>query len=59
MIRAALEDAAIRFLDDTNDEELGSLDLEGQEYDPIIDKKTGARLSDTIEEFAAKLQSRH
>ena len=56
VIRAALEDAAIRFLDDVDDEELGSLDLKGREYDPIINEKTGARLSDAIEEFAEKLQ---
>jgi hypothetical protein len=56
VIRAALEDAGLPFLDDLRDEELGSLDLTGQEYDPIIDEKTGARLSDAIEEFAEKAQ---
>ena len=56
MIQAALDDAAIRFLDGFNDEELGSFDLMGQEYDPIIDEKTGARLSDEIEEAAEKFQ---
>ena len=58
VIRAALEDAGLPFLDDLNDEELGSLDLTGQEYDPIIDEKTGARLSDAIEEFAGRPSSR-
>jgi hypothetical protein len=56
VIKAALEDAGLPFLDDLKDEELGSLDLTGQEYDPIIDEKTGARLSDAIEEFAEKAQ---
>jgi hypothetical protein len=56
VIQAALDDAAIRFLDGFNDEELGSFDLMGQEYDPIIDEKTGARLSDEIEEAAEKFQ---
>jgi putative DNA primase/helicase len=55
VIRAALEDAAIRFLDNVDDEELGSPDLEG-EYNPIIDEKTGTRLSDAIEEFAETIQ---
>jgi hypothetical protein len=60
VIAAALEDAALRFHDDVDDEELedenlGSLDLEGNgEYDPIIDEKTGVRLSGAIEEFAGK-----
>jgi hypothetical protein len=56
VIQAALEDAALRFHDNGEDEELGSLDLVGQEYDPIINEKTGARLSDAIEEFAENIQ---
>ena len=58
VIAAAREDAGLPFLDDLNDEELGSLDLNGQEYDPIVDEKTGARLSDAIEEFAEKLREK-
>jgi hypothetical protein len=56
VIQAALEDAAIPFIDGFNDEELGAFDLLGQEYDPVIDEKTRARLSDEIEEFAEKIQ---
>ena len=56
VIAAALVDAALRFLDDTDDEEVASLDLKGQEYDPIVDEKTGARLSEAIAEFAEKLE---
>jgi hypothetical protein len=55
VIKAALEDAALRFLDDIDDEELGSLDLKG-EYDPIVLEKTGARLSDVIEQFAEEIK---
>ena len=40
----------LRFLDDIDDEE--PVDLTKGEYDPIINEKTGARLSDEIEEFA-------
>jgi hypothetical protein len=58
VIAAAREDAGLPFLDNTSDEALGSLDLNGQEYDPIVDEKTGARLSDAIEEFAEKLQEK-
>jgi uncharacterized protein (DUF927 family) len=56
VIAAALEDAGLRFLDDADDEELSSLDLKDQQYDPILDEKTGARLSEAIEEFAEKLK---
>jgi uncharacterized protein (DUF927 family) len=56
VIQAALEDAAIPFIDGFKDEELGSFDLLGQEYDPVIDEKTRARLSDEIEEFAERFQ---
>jgi uncharacterized protein (DUF927 family) len=55
VIKAALGDAALHFLDDVDDEEHVSLDLKG-EFDPIVDEKTGARLSDTIEEFSEKIQ---
>jgi uncharacterized protein (DUF927 family) len=58
VIKAALEDAGLPFLDDLKDEELGSLDLTGQEYNPIIDEKTGARLSESIEEFAERLREK-
>jgi uncharacterized protein (DUF927 family) len=58
VIAAARDDAGLPFLDNINDEALGSLDLNGQEYDPIVDEKTGARLSDAIEEFAEKLQEK-
>jgi len=58
VIAAAREDAGLPFLDNIDDEALGSLDLNGQEYDPIVDEKTGARLSDAIEEFAEKLQEK-
>ena len=53
VIQAALEDAALRFLDDIDDEE--QVDLQG-EYDPIVNEQTGAKLSDAIEEFAAKIK---
>jgi uncharacterized protein (DUF927 family) len=55
VIKAALEDAALHFLDNVDDEEHVSLDLKG-EYDPIVNEKAGARLSDTIEEFGEKIQ---
>ncbi len=58
VIAAALADAGLRFLDDLDDEEVGSLDLQDGEYDPILDKKTGSRLSDAIEEFAEKVRDR-
>jgi uncharacterized protein (DUF927 family) len=58
VIKAALEDAALKFLDNADDEELSSLDLKDQQYDPILDEKTGARLSEAIEEFADKLQEK-
>ena len=58
VIKAALEDAALKFLDNVDDEELSSLDLKDQQYDPILDEKTGARLSEAIEEFADKLQEK-
>jgi hypothetical protein len=38
-----LEDAALRFLGDVDDEELGSHDLKGQNCDPTIDEQTVAR----------------
>ena len=53
VIKAVLEDAALRFLDDIDDEE--QVDLQG-EYDPIINEKTGARLSDAIQEFAPAIK---
>jgi hypothetical protein len=51
VLRAVGEDAALHFLDDVDDEEAASFDLKG-EFNPIVDKKTGARLSDAIAEFA-------
>jgi hypothetical protein len=57
VIEAAREDVSLRFLDSDrgSDEELGSLDLSGDDYDPIVDRKTGATLSEAIEDFAEKL----
>ena len=51
VIQAVHEDMALHFLDDVDDEEGSALDLRG-DYDPIIDQKTGARLSDAIADFA-------
>ena len=47
-------EAAVRY-HDIDDEEHGALDLKG-EYDPIVDKETGARLSDAIAEKAAEFK---
>lgn len=55
VIKAAREDAALHFLDRVDDEEASALDLKG-DYDPIIDDKTGARLSDAIAEFAEEIK---
>ena len=49
------EDTALHFLDDVDDEEASALDLRG-DYDPIIDQKTGARLSDAIAGFAEEIK---
>jgi hypothetical protein len=55
VITAALEDAGLHFSDrDLDDEESSSLDLKG-EYDPVVDAKTGARLSDAIREAGESL----
>jgi uncharacterized protein (DUF927 family) len=53
VIKAVLEDVALRFLEggEADDDELGSLDLTS-EYDPIVDEKSGSRLSETIKQSA-------
>ena len=52
VLRAVREDAALHFLDNVDDEEeTSTFDLRGA-YDPIVDSKTGARLSDAIGDFA-------
>ena len=51
VIKAVCADVALHFLDNVDDEESSALDLKG-DYDPIVDEKTGARLSDAIAEFA-------
>jgi hypothetical protein len=53
VIQIALEDAALRLHDNIDDEE--EVDLHG-EFDPIVDEKTGAKLSDVIQEFAANIK---
>ena len=55
VIQAAFEDTALHFLDNVDDEESNALDLKG-EYDPIVDQKTGARLSEAIVEFAEEIK---
>ena len=55
VIQAAFEDTALHFLDNVDDEESNALDLKG-EYDPIVDQKTGARLSEAIAEFAEEIK---
>ena len=56
VIKAVREDVALRFLDDVDDEEAhGSFDLKG-EFDPIVDEKTGALVSEVIAEKAAEFQ---
>jgi putative DNA primase/helicase len=47
-------EAAVRY-HDIDDEEHGALDLKG-EYDPIVNKETGARLSDEIAEKAVEFK---
>jgi putative DNA primase/helicase len=56
VLKAVREDAALMFLDNVDDEEeAGAFDLKG-DYDPIVDQKTGARLSDAIAEFAEEIK---
>jgi uncharacterized protein (DUF927 family) len=54
VLKAVREDAAVHFLDSVDDEETGAFDLKG-EFNPIVDQKTGARLSDVIAEFAEEI----
>lgn len=54
-ITAALEEAGLPF-DDFDDEELGSRDLTGPDFDPILNEKTGARLSDAFDEYAERFK---
>jgi Domain of unknown function (DUF927) len=55
VLRAVREDAALHFLDTVDDEEeTSSFDLRGA-YDPIVDPKTAARLSDAIADFAEEI----
>src|SRR5215471_13486258 len=51
VIAAALDDVALHFLegDSGDDEQFDSFDLMG-DYDPIIDSKTGSRLSEIIKQ---------
>src|SRR5262249_46834502 len=53
MIKAVLDDVALRFLeaDSDDDDQSGSIDLTG-DHDPIVDPKTGGRLSDAIKQAA-------
>ena len=48
-------DAALHFLDNVDDEEGAAFDLKG-EFNPIVDEKTGARLTDAIIEFAEEIE---
>src|SRR6516165_226153 len=59
VIAAALADAALHFLegDSGDDEQFGSLDLMG-DYDPIIDSKTGSRLSEIIKQAAETFRTK-
>ena len=54
VIEAGLADADLPFLD-RDESLLSSWDLRG-EYDPIVDAETGQRLSDNIEESAARFK---
>ena len=51
VLEAVRADVALHFLDHVDDEESSALDLR-DDYNPIIDAKTGTRLSDAIAEFA-------
>jgi uncharacterized protein (DUF927 family) len=55
VLKLVHEDVALHFLDNVDDEENTDLDLKG-EFDPIVDEKTGARLSDAIAEFAEEIK---
>jgi hypothetical protein len=59
VIAAALDDVALHFLesDSGDDEQFGSLDLMG-DYDPIIDAKTGSRLSEIIKQAAETFRTK-
>ena len=54
VIEAARADVALHFLDTVDDEESSALDLNG-DYDPIVDAKTGMRLTDAITEFSEEI----
>jgi uncharacterized protein (DUF927 family) len=53
VIKAAQEDAALRFLDRDLDADERAVDLGGA-YDPIVTERTGQRLSEAIDEAAEK-----
>jgi hypothetical protein len=57
VLKIVREDAGLRFLDSdsVDDEEDAALDLHG-EYDPVVNSKTGAHLSDAIAEFAEEIK---
>jgi hypothetical protein len=55
VIKAVSEDITLHFLDNVDDEESSLFDLQ-DDYDPIVDQKTGARLSDAIAEFAEEIK---
>ena len=59
VISAAIDDAALHFLegDSGDDEQSGSLDLTG-DYDPIIEIKTGSRLSEIIRQAAETFRAK-
>jgi len=59
VIAAAIDDAALHFLegDSGDDEQSGSLDLTG-DYDPIIEIKTGSRLSEIIRQAAETFRAK-
>lgn len=55
VLKAVREDVALQFLDNVDDEEGAALDLQG-EFDPIVDEKTGAHLSDAVAAFAEEIK---
>ena len=55
VLKAVREDAALHFFDNVDDEEGAAVDLKG-EFNPIVDEKTGARLTDAIAEFAEEIK---
>src|SRR6516162_594351 len=58
VIAAVLDDVALRFIESKADDDgqLSTTDLTG-DYDPIVDVKTGSRLSDAIKQAAESLRT--